>query len=245
MPSPHADTRQNHRILCVALALIVSPVGTVSTVALARAQAEGGWRQTGGPEGGAISDITVDSTQSDTLYAGTDGAGLFRSANGGTSWATASNGLPITSTIVTVAVSPGLTDTVYAGTDGGGVYFSSDGGATWQAPNTGLPDKSISGLLIDPTDPAQLIVGTDSGVARSSDGGASWVSRGLTETQVTLLVSDTISTNVIYAGTYNSGLFVSDDRGASWLSTGMTSTSPSALAISSATPNTIYAGTFD
>ena len=48
------------------------------------------WIQTNGPYGGWVTSFAVSGTN---LFAGTDGGGVFLSANNGTSWTAASTGL--------------------------------------------------------------------------------------------------------------------------------------------------------
>ncbi len=136
MPSPHTHRRQKTSAGFFALALLIGLIGTLGAVALAQAQSSNEWRQTGGPQGGVISVIAVDPNGLDSLYLGTSGADVFKSADGGASWVSSDYGLPITSTIAAVVVSPDFTSTVYVGTDGAGVFASDDGGSSWQACET-------------------------------------------------------------------------------------------------------------
>src|SRR5262249_41365944 len=69
--------------------------------------------------------ITVDPTNPRTLFAGTNGAGLFRSDDAGASWAPANSGL-ILRTVKTIAVDPADHNTIYAG-GVGPVQKSTDG----------------------------------------------------------------------------------------------------------------------
>lgn len=58
------------------------------------------------------------------------------------------------------------------------VYRSTDGGQTWTGIDgtgtTALPDLPIHALVVDPTNPSRLYVGSDAGVFTSLDGGATW-----------------------------------------------------------------------
>ena len=66
------------------------------------------------------------------VLASTEDQGIFRSADRGTSWKSASNGLENQS-INAVWFSPTYDSdrTVFAGSAGNGVYRSTDGGDTW------------------------------------------------------------------------------------------------------------------
>src|SRR6266571_7455149 len=52
-----------------------------------------GWT-THGPDGGLVSPLEIDPASPKIVYAGTGGAGVFRSTNGGRTWHRRSNGLP-------------------------------------------------------------------------------------------------------------------------------------------------------
>ncbi len=104
-----------------------------------------------------ISSIALDPSDSTgmTAYAtimGFDVSHVFRTTNGGTSWAdisgTGSSGLP-NAPVNAVVVDPGVPNIVYVGTDVG-VYFTSDGGANWEelgASDT-FPNVAVTRLRI-------------------------------------------------------------------------------------------------
>lgn len=95
------------------------------------------------------------------IYAGTETAGVFKSVNGGQTWAQAGAALvniPVTAMIV----DPGNPSFLYVATRGAGVYQSSDAGASWSGMNTGLVDQNCLCLTLDAPSHA-LYVGTYSG----------------------------------------------------------------------------------
>ena len=96
-------------IFLVSLALISIPV-MASTI----------WQQTGGPEGGLISSLAIDPTNSQTVYVGTNPGGVFKSTDGGSSWNVINSGLTVTSGhipgVTCLAIDPTNSQTVYAGT---------------------------------------------------------------------------------------------------------------------------------
>jgi hypothetical protein len=103
--------------------------------------------------------------------------------------------------------------TLYVVSNGQGVYKTTDGGATWEPKNHGLTSLSIRArLLIDPTDPGTLYVGTTSGagVFTSHDGGENWepLSDGLPNQQIYDLSMDPQDSHTIYAATRGSSVFV-------------------------------------
>ncbi|HKA56188.1 MAG TPA: hypothetical protein VKJ47_21255, partial [Candidatus Binatia bacterium] len=65
--------------------------------------------------------LAVDPTTVSTLYAGTDGGGVYKSTDGGQHWTAINTGL--TNIHVTaLALDPRTPTTVYAGTGGSGVF---------------------------------------------------------------------------------------------------------------------------
>jgi hypothetical protein len=85
-----------------------------------------GWTPIG-PYGGTVFALALDPATPTTLYAGTDGGGVFKSPDGGDTWHAVSTGL--TGRYVTaLAVDPATPTTLYAGTNRVGVFKSTDGG---------------------------------------------------------------------------------------------------------------------
>jgi photosystem II stability/assembly factor-like uncharacterized protein len=111
----------------------------------------------------------------DTLFAGTDDAGLLVSRDGGRSWSRTGR-QSLGDRIMAVDVTR-EGRTVYAGTQETGFFVSRDGGGTWNA--IVLPFGSqpmVTGIDIDPADEIRLAVTvTSGGTALSKDGGWTWV----------------------------------------------------------------------
>src|SRR5262249_57364767 len=129
------------------LALLVCLVSAPGVVAA------GVNRWTGhGPEGGGVFSLAVDPLTPTTVYAGTNGGGVFKSVDAGAHWNPASTGL-MTSVVVALAIDPATPTTLYAATAGGGVFKTTDAGAHWSAVNTGLTSLIVHSLLIDRTPP--------------------------------------------------------------------------------------------
>jgi photosystem II stability/assembly factor-like uncharacterized protein len=178
-----------------------------------------------------------------TLYVGTGGGGVFRSADGGENWEPVNNGLTNLN-VQTILFSP-TGETLYAGTTGE-MFRSTDGGVSWEPANNGLGGLGVLTLLFSPTGET-LYAGTwRGGLFHSNDGGDNWQSadNGLFSGDVrTLLVSPTGET--LYAGTAR-GVFRSTDGGTSWkypANNGLTNLNVHML-IFSPMGETLYAGTW-
>ncbi len=107
------------------------------------------------------------ASEPDVWYAGTSPQGLFRSADGGVSWApfstlnddpqfrewmgTAQDGTPDGPKLHSVIVDPRDARHLYIGMSGGGVHESRDGGRTWKTLIKGL--DVVEGFGFDPLQP--------------------------------------------------------------------------------------------
>jgi photosystem II stability/assembly factor-like uncharacterized protein len=208
-----------------------------------------------GPEGGDLRALAIDPASPATLYAGTNGGGVFKSTNGGGSWRSLSVGVT-NSLVFALAIDPTTSSTLYAGTLYGGVFKSVNAGGSWTAANAGITNQQVFALAIDPASPTTVYAGTSLGtVFKSTDSGANWsaaslrpanVCTGTFNCDVRALAIDPAAPGTLYAGTEGSGLFGSTDGGVTWnaLST-LAASSIEAIAVDPKTPTTVYAGTRD
>lgn len=180
------------------------------------------------------------------LYAGAT-SGVYKSTDGGSTWAFASTGLPSRAHIKSLGINPLKPDTLFAGTDSLGLYLSLNGGTSWSAVGAGIPSPYIRDIVCDPTTSGVVHVATDAGIFRSTNQGATWSPRntGLPAApSVRALVYDRANANVWFAGIWQGGVFRSVDGGATWSSQlgGLGSLNVNALAVDP-TRATLYAGT--
>ncbi len=193
-------------------------------------------------------DIAIDPQNPQTLYAAYDGDAtktLFKSTDGGATWAEMDNGIGKVQggteldSVGEIAVDPVNEGVVYAAAVNTGVYKSTDGGAHWAAINTGIShlsssDVFITQLLVDPVTPNVLYLNSTMyslpgttpnpalmGVYTSVDSGAHWTATGWTGSPLDALTIDpTDHTHLIGytpgGGTAADGLESSTDSGSSW-----------------------------
>ncbi len=187
------------------------------------------WISTGGPCGGQINALLKDS---DKIYAGGLGGGVFVSDNDGTSWYQSSNGLTH-GYINTIAKN---NNRIFAGTYYG-IYVSSDFGSNWN--ESGLTDEIV--MSIAPSG-NNIYAGTfGHGVYLSTDDGNHWESRsnGLANQVIASIVEDSI---YLYAGVTGDGVYRSSNSGMNWeqINSGLTNLYVHSLVIRE---NKIIAGT--
>ncbi len=197
----------------------------------------GSWTSLGpGNIGGRIRSLLVDPSQPDVMLVGGVAGGVWRSTNGGASWAPVDDfmaNLAVTS----LATSTGAPGVIYAGTGesfngdgiaGAGIFKSLDRGLTWtQLPATvtklgagqrPVDYQFVNRLAVSPNG-ATVVAATITGLFRSIDGGASWTRstfvgvppQGLADVDF----SPTDPARAV-AGSRAGGVLVTSDGGASW-----------------------------
>ena len=193
-----------------------------------------------------VTALLVDPRDSRTVYATTDCAGVFKSTDGGHSWASANADLkPQCGWSYALALDPRTSQIVYAADQVRGVLKSLDGGARWHTSNVGLSLTSISSLAVDPQSPRNVYASAGPlGLFKSSNGGARW--RPLTSGphSVDAVALDPSNPRNIIAVATGYGLARSTDGGRTWTEARFgrgVRRHPTVVAISG---TTAYAGTF-
>ncbi|HTV02038.1 MAG TPA: hypothetical protein VMF13_15930, partial [Luteitalea sp.] len=150
------------------------------------------WRNVGPARGGRSITATGSPGRPLEYYFGATGGGLWKTTDGGATWAAVGDGQFKTSSVGAVAVAPSNPDVVYVGfgevqlrgnvIQGDGLYKSIDAGKTF-TPIGLAPTRTIGRIRVHPTNPDVVWVAAlgepyartpDRGVYRSTDGGKTW-----------------------------------------------------------------------
>ena len=186
-----------------------------------------------GPYGGSVVVVLPDPTDANIVYAGSWGAGVYKSTDGGFNWQPARSGL--TNLLInSMAIDPQNHLVVYAGTYKNGVFKSVDGGETWFPSSNGLQAEAIVYCMaIDPEAPNRVYIGTRGqnsnsqppwrGVLyKSDDGGGSWKAvleniggSGAQDWIYSLAVLPR-DPNMILAASHEHGPYLTLDYGKTW-----------------------------
>lgn len=189
----------------------------------------------GGGFNGRVSAIACSATNANKVFVGGADGGVWRTLDGGTTWARLTDAMPTTA-IGAIAVDPTNDNVVYVGTGeanyanhsryGLGIYKSTDGGATWtQYGEATFGGRTISKLVINPQNTQVLYVSVAAaggfpektaakghpgrngamGVFKSTDGGATW-------SQLTNGLPNQAATDVTLVGTQPSTLYAAIGR---------------------------------
>jgi uncharacterized protein (TIGR03437 family) len=220
---------------------------TVTIISLAK------FAKTSGPEGGEINCLleTVQTTSKNvsvvTLFAGTQGGGIYRSNDSGKTWTAINNGLDENGLRVNALVF--ANSTLYAGTNSG-VWRSTDNGQNWTAFNANTtPDNPnfiwpVRALIYDG---ATLIAGTTRGVYRFNNSLQKFetINNGLVDSGTGLprpIYSLAVHNNTLFAGGY-SAVYRFTSATSTWAATAVGPNGDSLLGISLLSDGaTLYAG---
>src|SRR5262249_22322283 len=115
------------------------------------------------------------------------------------------------------ALATGAAGRALAGTEGDGIFRSIDSGGTWTQSKTGLNNHSLSGIALDPSNPAIMYPGTDGGLYETPDGGATGTVAGSSffDGGGGPVVIDPGTPSTVYA-VGGGGVVKSVDAGATW-----------------------------
>jgi photosystem II stability/assembly factor-like uncharacterized protein len=216
-----------------------------------------GWTWLGpGNIGGRIRTILIHPTNSQIMYVGSVSGGIWKTTNGGTTWAPLNDFMGSLS-VASLVMSPTDSNTIYAGTGeglftfnllkdslrGAGVFKSTDGGTTWsQLSATSNSDWfQVARLAINPSNGQILLAATGSGIWRTTDGGTTWSKRSSVP-MLDINFHPTDGTKCIASGSNGAGAKYSTDGGQTWTSaTGLPTFGRVEIAYAKSSPTTVYA----
>jgi photosystem II stability/assembly factor-like uncharacterized protein len=122
--------------------------------------------------------ITIDESDPSIVFITTKTNGVFRSFDGGHTFAPSSVGLGSLTMgrAAKVTIDPTDTRVMYVGSEahgGGAVYKSYDRGDQWSAANEGIESVAVFALAMDPNEPSVLYVTGPEGTYKTMSGGES------------------------------------------------------------------------
>ena len=177
---------------------------------------------------GRVNCIEFHPTDPDIFWVGAPGGGLWKTVDGGNTWSTNTDNLPVLG-VSDIIIDPTNTDIMYMATgdaDGGdtysiGVLKSIDGGLNWDT--TGLSygvDQGIeiSKLEMNPNNTDSIFAATGDNIFVTADGGIVWNTVGPNGRWRDIHYKPE-NTNILYATKQTSGssnVYRSVDGGVSW-----------------------------
>jgi len=195
-----------------------------------------------GEMSGRIRGLAIHPTDPMTVYIGAAAGGIWKTTNGGTSWANVGDNLASLS-YGAIAIDPNNPNIVYAGAgeamylfstnmyDGRGVYKSTDAGGSWTQMTNGFGSTThFTDMQVSPHNSNIVLAALGSGywhlgyignegIWRSTDAGNTWT-RTLSVLDAFDVIVHPSNANIVYAATgggfTTSGFHISTDAGVSW-----------------------------
>jgi photosystem II stability/assembly factor-like uncharacterized protein len=218
------------------------------------------------PIRGCLLSLAIDSNAPDTLYVGTNGLGIYCSADGGQTWAALGGEL---GDRTVVAVASAVENRLYAAVAddppavgvldhvGGALYRSDDGGESWTETSASISPVPPTAVAIAASAPRNVYLATyGAGVLTSRDAGVTWESSsGLIASCVNSAIAlDATPKTLLAAVSDGYGpvgrLFISSNAGRTWSEpSGATRDQPippiDSLVADPSDPPTVYASRGD
>jgi len=168
--------------------------------------------------GGRIVCMAIDPNNTNNLWVGSAGGGIWKSTNAGTSWTPVQTNLPVLG-VSSIIINPTNSNEIYAGTGevyhtevsvmgfnvwktrgtyGIGVIKSTDGGATWTQvmPKFSSDLFAVSSMAFLPGTPTTVFACATDGLYRTTNGGTSW-SKIYTGNNIRDIAINPSNTNII------------------------------------------------
>lgn len=212
--------------------------------------------------GGRLRAVLIDPTNTQRMWVGAAGGGVWYSDTGGASWQPRNNLITMLG-CGCMALDPANANHLYYGSGegffdaeqgssntailrGAGIFESFDAGVTWaRIQSTSTPDwYFVNRLSFQPGNPLVMLAATGSGIWRSADGGQTWSQRTTTRT-LDIDFHPTDSTRAV-AGRADGFASRSLDGGLTWVNTQIGTISTRVeLAYARSSPTTVFAAVSD
>lgn len=199
---------------------------------------------------GRINCIAFHPTNTDIMWVGSPGGGLWKTTNGGDNWTTQFDNEMVLG-VSSIIIHPTDPNTMYIATGDGdagdtnstGVLKSIDGGLTWQI--TGLnwsvsQGRRIRKIMFDPDNNNTILAATSIGIYRSTNAGSTWT-QVVNDNFYDIEANPNITSGTFYASTSND-IYRSTNDGANWINIQtIEDCNRIALAVTPANNNYVYA----
>jgi photosystem II stability/assembly factor-like uncharacterized protein len=185
----------------------IIPINSTTWAPFGPAPILNGPRPGNGPVSGRLTGIAAHPTDASTIYVAAAGGGVWKTTNGGSTWASLTD-TQVTQSMGAIAIAPSNPNVIYAGTGeannsgdsnfGRGVLISTNGGTAWTLSTAGgaFDRRTISEIAVDPTDATVAYaavsgggvngVGGNNGIWKTTNTGATWTN---TTTAITTAVA--------------------------------------------------------
>ncbi|TRX71126.1 T9SS type A sorting domain-containing protein [Carboxylicivirga sp. M1479] len=214
------------------------------------------WKERGpGNVGGRTRGLIVDPDDAtgNTLFTGPVGGGVWKSADGGNSWACLTLDWPNLS-VSSLVMASSNHEVLYAGTGegfgnldaikGNGIFKSTDRGNSWTQLVATIDNddfKYVNRIAVDYDDEDILVAVTNSGVFKSVDGGVTWTKKYGSSGKVQDLICHPNDYSIQFAAENGIGIIASVDGGETWSKVKEITEGRIELAISKNFPEYVFA----
>lgn len=202
-----------------------------------------------------ILSVVIDPKDSQIVYVGSRGAGLYKTVDGGESWyllEDANQTLNKRANVYDVAIDSRNNGNIYLGTYQdrlGRVFRSSDAGRSWEEVYRVAREKyAVFAVEVDSYDPSVVYIGTaEGGLLKSSDYGKNWKIINWFDDVITDIKVNPHDTRTVFVSTYEGAIYSTNDKGQNWQKLEIQNNFPEmknmrALVMDKKNPNILYCG---
>lgn len=195
-----------------------------------------------------LTQLAIDWYNPDVLYLGSTAGDIFKSFDGGATWATATQ---IRGSVSVLDVSNGDSRVVVMGTTNNGFYRTADGGSTWveyEDQLDGFKDADKVYDLSQTADGSTMIMSSEYGLLVSKDQGFSWADVPLVATEDVTIYDVAVAPtdgDIFVYGTANT-LLRSTSGGSAWSTQDLPTTRAASMVhVDANDSNKIYLGVLE